>query len=141
MITQGLLSRSVIHLFSNLHVTTISFVIRCELITQRKAPLGATVPDKVEMAGLFVLDVDDTIWQDVGLADEDLMDPPLWMCDDDVQRGIKAHLELGRCLEEEAHLVHERCALQVWFSEEWKIVMEVGVSNPCDGRGSVTRDA
>jgi hypothetical protein len=95
-----------------------------ELIAQRKAPLGATVPDKVEMAGLFALDVDDAIWQDVGLADEDLMDPPLWMCDDDVQRGIKARLELGRCLEEEARLVHERHALQVWFSEEWKIVME-----------------
>jgi hypothetical protein len=85
--------------------------------------LGATVPDKVEMAELFVLDVDDTIWQDVGLA-EDLMDPPLWMCDDDVQRGIKERLELGHCLEEEACLVHERHALQVWFLEEWKIVME-----------------
>ena len=95
-----------------------------ELIAQRKAPQGATVPEKIEMTGLFALDVDDAIWQDVGLADEDLVDPPLWMCDEDVRRGIKALLELDRCLEEEARLVHERRALQVWFSEEWKIVTE-----------------
>ena len=54
------------------------------------------------MTGLFALDIDDAIWQDVGLAGEDLMDPPLWMCDEDVRRGIKALLELDRCLEEEA---------------------------------------
>jgi hypothetical protein len=95
-----------------------------ELIAQRKAPQGATVPEKVEMTGLFALVVDDAIWQDVGLADEDLMDPPIWMCNDDVRRGIKALLEIDRCMEEEARLVHERRALQVWFSEEWKIVME-----------------
>jgi hypothetical protein len=65
------------------------------------------------MTGLFALDIDDTIWQDVGLADEDLMDPPLWMCDEDVRRGIKVLLELDHCLEEEAHLVHERWGLQV----------------------------
>ena len=95
-----------------------------ELITQRKAPQGATVPENINMAGLFALDVNDTIWQDVGLADENLTEPPLWMCNDDVQRGIKALLEHDHCLEEEAHLVHERRALQVWFLEEWKIVME-----------------
>jgi hypothetical protein len=92
--------------------------------TSRKAPQGATVPEKVEMTRLFALDIDDAIWQDVGLADEDLMDPPIWMCNDDVRRGIKALLEIDCCMEEEAHLVHERRALQVWFSEEWKIVME-----------------
>lgn len=95
-----------------------------ELIAQGKAPEGATVPEKVEMAGLFTLDVDDAIWQDVGLADEDLPNPPLWMCNDDVRRGIKALLEVDRCREEEDRLVHERQALQVWFSEEWKIVTD-----------------
>ncbi|KAF8218514.1 hypothetical protein L208DRAFT_1172909, partial [Tricholoma matsutake] len=49
---------------------------------------------------------------------------PCPMCDEDVRRGIKVFLELDHCLEEEACLVHERWALQVWFSEEWKIVME-----------------
>ena len=95
-----------------------------ELIAKRKAPQGATVPEKVEMARLFSLDVDDAIWQDIGLADEGLVDPPLWMCNDDIRRGIKALLEFDRCLEEEARLVHERQALQVWFAEEWEIIMK-----------------
>ena len=95
-----------------------------ELIAQRKAPRGATMPEKVEMAGVFLLDVNNAIWQDVGLAGEDLTDPLSGMCDDVVHRGIKALLEVDRCGEEEAHLVHERRALQVWFSEQWKIVME-----------------
>jgi hypothetical protein len=95
-----------------------------ELIAQRRAPQGVTVPEKVEMVGLFALDVDDAIWQDVGLADEDPINPPLWMCNEDIRKGIKALLELDRCVEEEARLIHERRALQVWFSEEWKIVTQ-----------------
>ena len=67
-----------------------------ELIAKRKAPQGVTVPEKVEMAGLFSLDVDDAIWQDIGLANEGLVDPPLWMCNDDIRRGIKALLEFDR---------------------------------------------
>ncbi|KAG6905812.1 hypothetical protein DXG01_000595 [Tephrocybe rancida] len=44
--------------------------------------------------GLWALDVDDEIWQDIGL-DEDVSDsqPPAWLCDE-----------------------------RVWFSEEWKVV-------------------
>ena len=95
-----------------------------ELIAQRKAPQGIIVPEKIEMTGLFALDIDDAIWQDIGLADEDLMDPLLWMCNEDIRRGIKVLLELDCCLEEEARLVHERQVLQVWFSEEWKVVTE-----------------
>jgi hypothetical protein len=95
-----------------------------KLISEGKAPPGAIVPEKVIMTGLFALDVDDAIWQDIGLADEESADPPLWLCNDAVRSGIKARLELDRCLEEEARLVHERRALQVWFSEEWKIVTD-----------------
>jgi hypothetical protein len=95
-----------------------------KLISEGKAPSGAIVPEKVIMTGLFALDVDDAIWQDIGLADEESADPPLWLCNDAVRSGIKARLELDRCLKEEARLVHERRALQVWFSEEWKIVTD-----------------
>jgi hypothetical protein len=95
-----------------------------KLISEGKAPSGEIVPEKVIMTGLFALDVDNAIWQDIGLADEELADPPLWLCNDAVQSGIKARLELDRCLKEEARLVHERWALQVWFSEEWKIVTD-----------------
>ena len=46
------------------------------------------------MKGLFALDVDDIIWQDVGLNDENWEDPPHWLCDADVRSGILAMLDL-----------------------------------------------
>jgi len=40
------------------------------MIKAKKAPLGAIVSLPIEMNGLFKLDVDDDIWQDVGLTDD-----------------------------------------------------------------------
>lgn len=94
---------------------------------QGKAPRGATCPEEIEFSGLFSLDVDDDIWQDVGL-DDTLDDPnasaapPLWLCDENVRSGIKAMLELDRCIEEEERLGWERSSLQVWYAEEWEVV-------------------
>jgi len=51
------------------------------------------------MNKLFKLDVDDDIWQDIGLTDnndEDL-DIPAWLGDECVQAGIKSLLELNCC--------------------------------------------
>lgn len=99
-----------------------------ELKQQRKAPRGALCPEPIELSGLFSLDVDDKIWQDIGLSDDldertsPLSSPPLWLCDDDVRAGIKAMLELDRCTEEEERLAWERSSLQVWYAEEWKSI-------------------
>ncbi|KAG6912388.1 hypothetical protein DXG01_014955, partial [Tephrocybe rancida] len=46
------------------------------LIKARKAPPRALCPDKIEMKGLFALDVDDAIWQDVGLDEGSNEAPP-----------------------------------------------------------------
>jgi hypothetical protein len=75
---------------------------------------------------LWQLDVDDAIFQDVGLDDDDdatgPTEPPLWLCDEQVHAGIKAMLVLDRCDKEEARLLREMCSLRVWFAEEWKMV-------------------
>jgi len=71
-----------------------------ELITEKSAPRGAVVPQHIQRDGLFKLDVDDDIWQDVGLDDDDGM-PPRWLADDNCRSGIKYMLELDRCREEE----------------------------------------
>ena len=60
------------------------------------------LPIHIDMEHLFSLDVDDDIWQDIGLTETDNSgDPPLWLCDENVRDGIRAMLEQDRCLEEE----------------------------------------
>ena len=54
------------------------------------------------MDNLFKLDVDNDIWQDIGLTDdndEDL-DIPAWLGDEYVRTGIKFLLELDGCIKE-----------------------------------------
>ncbi|KAJ7702621.1 hypothetical protein B0H16DRAFT_1347489, partial [Mycena metata] len=96
------------------------------LILDRHAPRKAIAPLPIPSKGLWKLDVDDAIFQNIGLdervngeADDN---PPLWLSDKRVRTGIKAMLELDRCNEEDARLQRERCALQVWFAEEWEVV-------------------
>ncbi|KAH7903544.1 hypothetical protein BJ138DRAFT_1107585 [Hygrophoropsis aurantiaca] len=68
-------------------------------------------------------DVDDDMWQDIGLED-DLDDSvlPGWLSDEKIRQGIKDMLELDRCKEEEQRLMRERCAMQEWAREEWACV-------------------
>ena len=50
-----------------------------KMIKQKKAPQGSIVPIQIELVGLFALDVDDNIWQDIGLTDENdgMLDVPV----------------------------------------------------------------
>ena len=93
------------------------------LIDERKAPRNALRPIPIRADNLFSLDVDDDIWQDIGLnEDDDCTEPPPWLSDENVRKGIRAMLDLDRCSEEEPRLILERRSLQEWFSEEWAIV-------------------
>jgi hypothetical protein len=85
-----------------------------KLIKAGQAPRGAIAPVPIPPNGLWQLDVDDAIFQDVGLYDRDADgEPPLWLCDDKVRAGIKAVLELDRCDEEDVRLRRETLALRV----------------------------
>ena len=92
------------------------------LIRQRKAPAGAIQPQEIPREGLFKLDVDDEIWQDAGLNDDHYGIAPLWLSDERVRHGIRNLLEFDRSKEEEVRLCRERCALQEWALEEWKVI-------------------
>ncbi|KAJ3715792.1 hypothetical protein C8R42DRAFT_698260 [Lentinula raphanica] len=94
------------------------------LISLNRAPRNACSPVPIPMKDLFNLDVDDEIWQDVGLDDVGGQDPPLWLSDDKVRSGIKAVLMRDRCNEELLWLKHELCSLQQWVHEEWDIIVE-----------------
>lgn len=95
------------------------------MIKKKQAPRGARAPHPIASDGLFKLDVDDDIWQDVGLDDSDIStkgEIPQWLGDENVRKGIKSMLELDRCNEEERRLSYERSAMQDWLNEEWKCV-------------------
>ena len=79
---------------------------------------------EIKQEGLFKLDVDDDIWQDIGLTDDvdNLQGIPDWLGDERVRDGIKALLERDRCIEEEQHLIQERLSMQQWMQEEWMVV-------------------
>ena len=90
------------------------------LVRERKAPRNALLPQVIDTQRLFALDVDDNIWQDAGLNDDDENDGiPLWLGSDSTRQGIKHRLLLDRCVEEERRLIAERSALQEWMREEW----------------------
>ncbi|KAG6806635.1 hypothetical protein H0H92_010586, partial [Tricholoma furcatifolium] len=95
------------------------------MIKAGKAPPGVVAPQKIETKGLFALDVDDTIWQDIGLtADENSINitPPAWLADERVRSGIKAVLEHDRCIEELKRLRRECRSMRLWLAEEWVAV-------------------
>ncbi|KAG6912942.1 hypothetical protein DXG01_010921, partial [Tephrocybe rancida] len=93
-----------------------------QLIINGKAPRGAICPKQLELKGIFDLDVDDTIWEDIGLEEGTPAALPPWLADEDMRAGIKALLERDRCIEEEVRLRHECRSMRVWLSEEWCIV-------------------
>ncbi|KAG1849101.1 hypothetical protein C8R48DRAFT_750301 [Suillus tomentosus] len=96
------------------------------LIRQRRAPPYAVMPHIILRDGIFLLDVDDDIWQDVGL-DDDTIAPPAWLSDDAIRNGIRLQLEVDRCMEEEARLMRERAVIQEWMLAEWGAIK--GASN------------
>ncbi|KAI6012897.1 hypothetical protein BKA83DRAFT_4466295 [Pisolithus microcarpus] len=89
------------------------------LIQKGKAPQGSIAPLLIPRDSLFKLDVDDDIWQDVGLGDDSDGFLPPWLADVKVHSGIRSLLDLRRCEEEERRLLQERKALIHWFAEEW----------------------
>lgn len=69
------------------------------------------------------LDVDDNIWQDVGLADTSSEhEPPPWLKDEQTRLGIRHMLDYDRAVEEERRVLRERIALQESAQEEWNVI-------------------
>lgn len=103
------------------------------LIGKRRAPRNACAPTPISAAGIWTLDVDDEIWQDVGLNDNgDLQHPPLWLSNDKMKKGIRGILLKDRADEELRRLRNERRGLYEWMAEEWKVLglAMMAVSNP-----------
>lgn len=103
------------------------------LIAMCRAPQNAHAPHTIPAAGIWALDVDDEIWQDLGLdEDADLLHPPLWLSNDKVKRGIQGILLRDRADEEIRCLRNERHGLYQWMAEEWEVLKlaVLALSNP-----------
>ncbi|KAG1734248.1 uncharacterized protein EDB91DRAFT_1238447 [Suillus paluster] len=94
------------------------------LIRQQRAPPSAVPPRPIIREGIFLLDINDEIWQDIGL-DEDGINPPAWLLDEATRSGIHLQLEVDRCVEEETHLMRERTIMQEWMFAEWEAIQTV----------------
>jgi hypothetical protein len=106
------------------------------LSEQGRAPRNAVLPQPVKIKGLFDLDIDDEIWQEIGLDDEDVP-IPAWLGDQKVHDGIKLCLEFDRCLEEEKRLCRERTAMQEWMREEWACLAAAEATHGTSAAGFV----
>ncbi|KAK1216664.1 hypothetical protein PQX77_020700 [Marasmius sp. AFHP31] len=102
-----------------------------DYIDKGQAPGQGVAPKAIPTKGLFALDVNDDIWQDVGLADRENPDqPPLWLSDKNVRAGIKFMLQDDCSWEELLRLQHKHDAMQTWFREEWDL-LSLAINN-CD---------
>ncbi|KAG1899745.1 uncharacterized protein F5891DRAFT_980971 [Suillus fuscotomentosus] len=103
-----------------LHANTQHLIKHQEpgILKLRRAPPSAVPPHIIQHDGIFQLDVNDDIWQDIGL-DDDTLNPPAWLLDDMVRNGIRLQLEVNQCNEEEARLMGERAVIQEWMLAEW----------------------
>ncbi|EIW84546.1 hypothetical protein CONPUDRAFT_51057, partial [Coniophora puteana RWD-64-598 SS2] len=80
--------------------------------------IHVVLPHFIKPDGIFELDVDDDIWEDVGLH-EDEPNPPAWLADNNVREGIRHLLAYDRSTEEISRLSHERTRLQEWSLASW----------------------
>lgn len=72
------------------------------MIKQKQAPANALAPLPIAREGHAV---------------------PDWLGNEDFRKGIKAMVELDRCIEEEYRLSREHCAMQEWMFEEWQTLI------------------
>jgi hypothetical protein len=72
-----------------------------ELILKKKAPPNAVAPEPLDVKKLYSLDIDDALWQDIGLQEGEDSTLPRWLADDGTRKGIKAWLNVQRSIEEQ----------------------------------------
>ncbi|KIJ30560.1 hypothetical protein M422DRAFT_267904 [Sphaerobolus stellatus SS14] len=94
-----------------------------DLKKRKKAPPRAKIPALLKTQKLFRLDIDDGIWNDHGLGEEDDdTELPGWLADESIRKGIIAMLNRDRAIEEFERLKAEEENAMYWLR---KAVMRV----------------
>ncbi|KAF9503661.1 hypothetical protein BS47DRAFT_1369368 [Hydnum rufescens UP504] len=91
---------------------------------------NAIIPPPIDMKGLFGLDVNNDIWQDIGLTDDEFDGTvPPWLGDEDIQNGIWLMQEVVNCCDKLYLCDQESYSLQQWFEDKSAALM--AASNAC----------
>ncbi|KAG2063600.1 hypothetical protein BDR04DRAFT_1163523 [Suillus decipiens] len=77
-------------------------------ILKLRAPPFAIPPHSIPCDGIFQLNIDDNIWQDIGL-DDATVNPPAWLSDEAVRNSIWLQLE---------------SVMQEWMLMEWEGIQD-----------------
>ncbi|KIJ32651.1 hypothetical protein M422DRAFT_52780 [Sphaerobolus stellatus SS14] len=94
-------------------------LLKRDLKQRKKSPLRARIPPKLKMKKMFRLDVDDDIWNNDGLQDEDdNCEPPGWLANEDIRKGITALLNRARAEEELERIKAEEDNAMFWLRSE-----------------------
>ncbi|KAF9503945.1 hypothetical protein BS47DRAFT_1309035 [Hydnum rufescens UP504] len=126
--------RSIKNLVTDYNKRRLSMI---KLRGRRGIPRNAVIPPPIEMKGLFSLDVDNDIWQDIGLADDEFGGQvPPWLGDEDVRNGIQIVQEIMNCHDELYLCERERSSLQHWFNDESAAL--IAVLQASKGKGVIS---
>ena len=85
----------------------------------------AYVPPELSIEGLYKLDVDQDIWQNVDMEDFEGGKVPLWLSDKEVWDGIQAAQEVKSCQQELSQCEWEHSNLHVWLLKDYEAVCQV----------------
>jgi hypothetical protein len=91
-------------------------------IKKRKFPVGGRALNEINMDHIWELDVDDPIWQDVEVQDDEEFSIPDWIGDELTCQAICNRVENQCCEEELLRIQIEVKNLQTWLAEEWNIL-------------------
>ncbi|KAJ7053123.1 hypothetical protein C8F01DRAFT_1330923 [Mycena amicta] len=92
-----------------------------KLIAQKKVPNNTRAPERLREDHIFELDIDDSIWLDIGLA-EDEGDIPEALLDAELRTLIRALLQKQRAEEELHRLRREHGHLRAYLASEWEAI-------------------
>ncbi|KAJ7066078.1 hypothetical protein C8F01DRAFT_980902 [Mycena amicta] len=90
-----------------------------KLIQKKKVPPNTIAPERLDEARIFKLDIDDAIWLDVGLTDDD-SELPEALLDPEIRRLISYLLQKRRAEEELHRLKQEHGHLRHYLATEWE---------------------
>ncbi|KIJ30222.1 hypothetical protein M422DRAFT_187417, partial [Sphaerobolus stellatus SS14] len=93
------------------------------------APAVVRLPVRLETKKIFRLNIDDNIWDEDGLLDDEGQEPPGWLANQRIRDAIPALLECDRITEERARLTREEKAAMYWLKEEKRRITNTFIQN------------